>query len=286
MKQCGGRRLSIFAACLLVPTPAFAAGECPSELRFDLCAGDFLFVRGSIGRLERLRFLIDTGATRTFIDRAIARRLGLTLVPRKGHLWALDHAGEAWQTVVPSLQFGPIRIEASSGLVTDLSAVRGVGTIDAVIGLDLLRLGSFQIDYGSRRITFGPLPDSTDSVSFQTLSPLLTVEATIERRPVRLIVDTAASRLVLFSDQMRSRLPRFRYRGHTQVLSAFGTSSVHGIDLGGVRLGATAFPGHDAVLLEGAAAPYAGLDGVLGALSQTLKRVGFDFERNRLHWEK
>lgn len=170
--------------------------------------------------------------------------------------------------------------------MTDLSAVRGVGPIDAVIGLDLLRRGSFQIDYGSRRITFGPLPDSTDSVSFQTLSPLLSVEATIERRPVRLIVDTAASRLVLFSDQMRSRLPRFRYRGHMLVLSAFGASSAHGIDLAGVRLGETTFPGQDALLLDGAAAPYAGLDGVLGALSQTLKRVGFDFERNRLQWEK
>jgi len=170
--------------------------------------------------------------------------------------------------------------------VTDLSTVRGLGPIDAVIGLDLLRLGSFQIDYGSRRMTFGPLPDSTDSLSFQTLSPLLSVDATIQRRPVRLIVDTAGSRLILFSDHMGSRLPRFRYRGPAKVLSAFGTSSVHGIDLAGMLLGGTAFPGHDAVLLDGAAAPYAGLDGVLGALSQSLKRVGFDFERNRLQWEK
>ncbi len=165
--------------------------------------------------------------------------------------------------------------------MTDLSTVRGLGPIDAVIGLDLLRLSSFQIDYGSQRITFGPLPDSTDSVSFQTLSPLLSVDATIEQRPVRLIVDTAASRLILFSDQMGSRLPRFRYRGRTRVLSALGTSSVLGIDLAAVRLGATAFPGDDAVLLDGAAAPYAGLDGVLGALSQSVKRVGFDFERNK-----
>jgi len=126
MAPCG-RRSSIFAACLLVFTPAFASGECPPELRFDLGAGDLLFVPGSIARLERLRFLIDTGATRTFTDRSMARKLSLTLVPRKGPLWALDHAGEAWQTVVPSLQFGPIRIESFAGLVTDLSAVRGVG---------------------------------------------------------------------------------------------------------------------------------------------------------------
>lgn len=280
------RRFSIFAACLLASIPAFAAGQHPPELRFDLGGSDLIFVRGSIGRRERLRFLIDTGATRTFIDRGIARKLGLTLVPRKGPVWALDHAGEAWQTVVPSLQFGPIRIESSSGLVTDLSAVRGVGPIDAVIGLDLLRLGSFQIDYGSRRITFGPLPDSTDSISFRTLSPLLSVDATIQRRPVRLVVDTASSRLILFADQMGSRLPRFRYRGHTKVLSAFGTSSLHGIDVAEVRVGETAFPGHDTVLLDVATEPYGGLDGVLGALSQTVKRVGFDFERNRLQWEK
>ena len=280
------RRSSLFAACLLVFTPAFAAGESPSELRFDLGAGDFLLVRGSIGGLERLRFLIDTGATRTFIDESIARKLGLTLVPREGHLWALDHAGKAWQTVIPSLQFGPIRVESSSGLVMDLSAVRWGGPIDAVIGLDLLRLESFLIDYGSRRIMFGPLRDSTDSISFQTLSPLLTVDATIERRPVRLMVDTAGSRLILFSDQMGARLPRFRYRGHTKVLGALGASIAHAIDLTAVRLGETVLLGHDAVLLDGAGAPYGGVDGVLGALSQTLKVVGFDFERNRLQWEK
>ncbi|HEY2941897.1 MAG TPA: aspartyl protease family protein [Vicinamibacteria bacterium] len=280
------RGFCVFAACLLVPIPSFAADEAPPELPFDLGAGNFLLVRGSIGRLERLRFLIDTGATRTLIDKRIARKLGLTLVPRTGQLWALDHAGEAWQTVVPSLQFGPIRIESASGLVADLSGFRGLGPIDAVIGLDLLRQGSFQIDYGSRRITFGPLPDSTESVSFQTLSPLLSVDATIERRPVRLMVDTAGSRLILFSDRMGSRLPRFRYRGRTSILGALGTSRVDSIDLADVRLGETTVPGGDAVLLDGAAAPYAGLDGVLGALSRSLKRVGFDFARNRLQWEK
>jgi hypothetical protein len=53
-----------------------------------------------------------------------------------------------------------------------------------------------------------------------------------------------------------------------------------------LRLGATALPGAEAALLGGLAAPYAGQDGLLGALWRTLTRVGFDFEGKRLLWNE
>ena len=67
---------------------------------------------------------------------------------------------------------------------------------------------------------------------------------------MRLIVDTGASLLILFADRVRGM-----------------------------------FAAYDGALMYGGVGGYEGLDGILGGLSQVMRRVGFDFERGRLQWE-
>jgi predicted aspartyl protease len=279
------RPFSTLAACLLLSTSTLAAEDSASELRFDLYADHLIVVRGSIGRLDGLRFLIDTGAARTVIDHRIAEKLHLELLPGALKFQAFDEPGDAYRAAIPSLAYGPIHVPTFSGLVAKLSAMFGAGRIDAIVGLDLLRLNSFAIDYRSRSIAIGPVMDSAPSVPFQSRSPFLSVDVTVEGRPVRLMVDTAASRLTLFPNRMQSRLPRFRMNGRRAIPNAIGLSNVRDVELIDVRLERTAWPGR-ALLLEVPAESYQGLDGVLGALSLVLKRASFDFQRNRLGWEE
>jgi predicted aspartyl protease len=256
--------------------------DSPRHLPFALVDESLIVVEGSVGHLSQLRFLIDTGAARTYIDRRVATALGLKAAWSRP-LNALDGRGQAEGIVVPSLEFGPIHGGPMSGLMTDLSALSRTERIDALIGLDLLRLASFEIDYRSRRIVFDPPEDLPQEVAFATTTPLLSVDAAIQGRPVRLMVDTAASTVVLFPNRMRSRLPRFRLRGQTMVGNAIGASSARQVDLSAVDLGRTRWPDR-ALLVDVTAEAYQGFDGVLGALPQVLARVQFDFRRQRLAW--
>jgi len=272
------------AALVLFVAAAASASAQPPEVRFD-SLGDLVFVRGSIGHCERLRFLIDTGASWTLVDRRVTTRLGLALVPYGASVVALDHEARAFRTVVAALAFGPLRLESHPVLVVDLGAVPGLGTIDAVIGLDVLRRASFQIDYRSHRLTFGSPPSARSSVPFQTSAPLLSVDVAIGGQPVRLIVDTAASRLTLFPERMRAAGPLAGPGGGLDIVGLAGRTRVDAVALHHVQLGDTVFATYEGALLFGASGQYEGFDGILGGLSRAVRRVGFDFERGRLHWE-
>jgi predicted aspartyl protease len=254
------------------------------QLPFELVEDTLIVVRGSIGRLSDLRFVIDTGATRTYIDHRITRTLGLTAAGSRP-VHALDGRGQAERILTPSIQFGPTRVESMSGLTTDLAAVSRTQRIDALIGLDLLRLSTFEIDYRMRRIVFEPPDEMPHDVPFATVTPLLGVDVSIQGRPVRLMVDTAASTVMLFPNRMGSRLPRFRLRGQAVVPNAVGTSLAREIELNAVDLGPTRWPNR-ALLLDVTAEVYHGFDGVLGALPLGLARVQFDFRRSRLAWTR
>jgi Aspartyl protease len=124
-------------------------------------AGYLVVAKGSIGRLNNRTFLVDTGTSRTLVDSSVAKQLQLTGVAHK--LTVFDHEVEVRLVDLPDLQLGAIRAQSPQVIVTNLSGVapRFGLHADAIIGTDILRLGSFAIDYDSRRIWFGdnePIP--------------------------------------------------------------------------------------------------------------------------------
>ena len=53
------------------------AADSPNEVPFKLYRGYVIVVRGSIGGLKNLNFLVDTGAVPSVVDARIARKLHL-----------------------------------------------------------------------------------------------------------------------------------------------------------------------------------------------------------------
>src|SRR2546428_7446867 len=185
-----------------------SAEDRPSGLPFRLYQEHLIVVKGSIGGLDGLAFLIDTGTSRTLVDKKIANKLRL-VSQGEVELESFKN-GEAREAIVPELSFGPIRIQSARLLTADLSVLSWSRTgIDAVVGLDVLTLGSFSVDYASRRITFGPVAESRFAVPLRATPPLLTVDLAIGNRIARLMVDTGAPRLTLFPNRMQLRLPGF-----------------------------------------------------------------------------
>jgi predicted aspartyl protease len=271
-------------ACVLSGTSS-AAENRPSELPFRLYQDHLIVVKGSIGGSERLEFLIDTGATQTLVDLKIAKKLRLEIT--EGVELESFKNSQARKTVVPELRFGPVVIRSARVLAADLSFFSWCGTgIDAIIGLDVLRLSSFSVDYASRRITFGPVADSASTVDFQAVAPLLIVDLKIGSQIARLMVDTGAPRLTLFPDRMQSRLPGFLLKGARTAQSPGGMSQVRDVELAAIRLGPTEWLHVLAFLADVPASSFQDFDGVLAPSSLAVKSIDFDFQRNRLSWEK
>lgn len=134
---------------------AWAQDLGPTSIPIKLKDGYLVVAKGSIGRLNDLTFLLDTGTSRTLIDSHIAKQLQLEGL---GHrLTVFDHEVEAQLVVLPDLRLGAIHAESPHVIVTNLSSVaQNFGLhADAILGMDILRLGTFSIDYKSGRIWFG-----------------------------------------------------------------------------------------------------------------------------------
>ncbi|MGB8535192.1 MAG: retropepsin-like aspartic protease [Acidobacteriaceae bacterium] len=165
---------------------------------FDLYRGYLIVVRGSAGPRKDLNFLLDTGVSYTVLDRRLARKLRLHELP--GVLAGVNGRVAAGRAIAPSLQIGPARRENLSVMIEDLSCFDKAlpVRIDAVIGLDVVGQGAFEIDYSSRRINFGPLPSLKNTLRLRMSGGLPLVDAELDETPVHLVLDTGASSLILF----------------------------------------------------------------------------------------
>ncbi len=255
---------------------------------FKLYQGYLIVVQGSLGTLNHLNFLIDTGVTPSKVDFRIASKLGLTAT--KLHKVALfNQRMDVEEVVLPSLQLGPMRTESLLGMVMDLSSferILGV-RIDASIGFDVLSRSSFSIDYKSKKIVFGPIEPSPLSVPFETGPPVLTVEVRVQDEPVHLRVDTGASELVLFNCQLTSRVRQLQTASikRSFVNAAGGEIGLEVVHLPGLHLGSAEFELQAAMESDDNADCDLPFDGVVGVRCLGLQWVAFDFEHRRLSWK-
>src|SRR5947208_14363709 len=134
----------LFCSCLLViltlshvdpswaqPTiaPAYPAvprtqslTRVPVKLPIRLYWGYLVIVEGSIGNVQKLNFLVDTGAYPSVVDQKIAHNLGLAEQPGRVNQW--NKSVQTQLGVVHSLVLGRIHADSLPARTQDLSFIQ------------------------------------------------------------------------------------------------------------------------------------------------------------------
>jgi len=278
----------VLVSMLVLSSVVVSAENGGSTLSFRLYGGYTVVVKGSIGGLAKLNFIVDTGAVPTVVDKRIARKLRL-----EGNTEELQVFSGTLQTervVVPSVVIGPIQTGPHSVLVEDLSPFSlslGI-SIDGMVGLDILGQSNFTLDYFSKQIIFGALgpsdPASTVPIEVNPAG-YVTVEAAIDGRLLRLMVDTGTSDFVLFRNRVRDSVRGVRLLSRKPMANLGGRLQVVTAELDEAALGPLSLRGRHVSLMDVSPATPPDLEGLLGARYLGSDCIAFDFEHKRMAWE-
>src|SRR4029453_6418341 len=105
------------------------------EVPFDLYQHHLVVTKGSIGPLNDLSLLVDTGTIPSVVYVRIARKLQLQTEPSM--LVAFGQSVATQTTVLNGFRIGALQIGPVPAGVSDLSYLEGV-RVDAIVGLDVL----------------------------------------------------------------------------------------------------------------------------------------------------
>jgi predicted aspartyl protease len=260
-------------------SPAAPLGELP----FRLSDGYLISVEGQIGTQAHLKFILDTGASISMVDSKIADRLKLKRLSTES--FNFDRKLSWEQATFPEVRFGPNRATNIVMLVGHLAKYSEFArNADAIIGLDLLRLSNFTVDYDARKIIFHSLAQATAAPPNNPLSKFLILEILVQGHPVRLVVDTGFAGILVFEERLRMSVPELAVDTALNVtmggrLHAKQTT-LHGVVIGPTR-------GDVSVLLTKAPSTdmLPGIVGVVGITALNARRVNFNFQERSLTWE-
>jgi len=248
---------------------------------FELVSGFLVVVNGEIGNLHGLKFILDTGASHSLIDRKVADTLRLRR--RSGEVISFGRRLSVEWADIPELRVGPLRAEAIRIMVVKLAEYSELAEhADGIIGLDLLsKSRRFSIDYDRRTATFQLEEDGTPEHS---PSACFVVPLVVQGVPVHVVVDTGLQGILLYKHRLHKRLPKMRIEGESTnaAMGRLRATQVRlpGVQIVGAQVAITVFlidgPDEDAL---------SGVDGYLGPAALQAKRVEFDFDAGVLRWQ-
>jgi predicted aspartyl protease len=248
--------------------------------------GYMIVARGSVNNADNLRFLLDTGASNTAIDRRVAERLGLH--GQSAEVVSFDKTVQLEWTEAQEMTIGPERVSNVRVMIEDLGYLRSSGVhVDGVIGLDQLRRQSFLVDYARERVVFGPtaaggmrgVPMRVDGNSVQ-------VAVELDARPVWMVADSGARGIVLYEDTAKDLLANYHVEGRAGGMSLGGPLENRMAIMPRLRLGGQDLDREVVLISAPGAKRLSGVSGYLGLASLNAKQVAFDFETNQLLWRK
>lgn len=278
----GSVRLLLVAALTLYASAQDRHRPCLDfPLSFDLVSNFEVVVHGQIGKLDGLRFILDTGSSYSVIDRRVAERMRLHRRP--GKVFNFDRNLAIEWADVPDVVIGPLRVAGISMMVTRLSDVSEFADgADGIIGLDVLtRAKKIGIDYEQKKISF-ELEEGGASTPSAVKAFVIIVA--IQGVPMRLVVDTGLRYMLLYKDRLSSALPHLRTEGEPRD-AVIGRVQATRVNLPGVEV---FHP--EAVtpvfLIEGPGkTDLGGIDGYLSPTSLHAKQLELDFGGKILHWQ-
>ncbi len=257
-----------------------------NEMAIEVYGGYLAVARGSVNNADSLRFLVDTGASNSAIDRRVAERLGLHGQPAK--VINFDKTVALESTEVQEMTFGPERVSNVRVMIEDLGYLRSTGVhVDGVIGLDQLRRQSFLVDYAGERVIFGPtVMGGMRGVPMRADAKSIRVEVELDGRPVWLVADTGARGIALYEDAVKDLLANYRVEGRTGEVSLGGPLENRIAIVPRLRLGGQDLEREVVLISAPGANRLSGVSGYLGLAALDAKQVAFSFETNQLLWRK
>jgi len=257
----------------------------PVKLPIRLYRGYLLIAEGAIGNLQKLNFLVDTGACPSVVDQKIAHDLRLAEQPGRVNLW--NKSVQTRQVVIPSLNLGPVRVESLPVLAEDLSFLeKALGfKVHAIVGLDVLRNSSFTIDYRSKEMLFGSTESLSYSAPFETDTPVVTIRMEFQNRHMRLVVDSGGPDLMLFRSRMLDSTA-LQTLGTETVTDAGGSFQRIKVRIPEAYLGIEPIGAQVAFVVDDQKDEGDNFDGVLGVKAPQFWKISFDFEHHRFSWER
>jgi hypothetical protein len=284
-RNCAWGALSLFLslACFLAspslrgqvrsePDPA------EMEIPFVLYLDHMIVVQGRIGPLTHLRFTLDTGATHSIVDRKIAD--ALKLARRPGSVFNLDDFAPIEWAGFPLIAMGPIEVKNASLMVGDLVHV------DALIGMDLLHMNKrLRIDYNSGQVVFTPgAPAALQTLP--TIDPAcLTVDISVQGKPLRLIVDTGIEGILLYRDRVFQRNPKLRLENESPQARDGGHLLPGRATLRNIQLPNGDFSARIFLIAKAPENALPDIDGYFATAALRARELDFDFSGHRFSWK-
>src|SRR5882724_8890005 len=255
------------------------------KLAICLYWGYLVVAEGSIGNVQKLNFLVDTGAYPSVVDQKIAHHLGLAEQPGRVNL--SNKSVQTRLVVLPSLLLGPVRVDSLPVLTEDLSFLeKAFGhKVDGIVGLDVLRKSSFTINYRTKEMLFGPVERLTFSAPFETDTPLVTIRTRFQDRQLRLMIDTGTPDLMLFQSRMPDSTS-WQTLGTEKTANVSGTFRNRKVRISEVYLGKETIGAQIASVVDDRKDDGDNFDGVLGVKGPQFWKIAFDFEHRRFCWER
>ena len=264
------------------------AADKSGEIPFKLVQGFAIVVRGEIGPMHDLNFLLDTGAVPSVLSQRASSQLGLRGL--KGSLTVLDKDTQAEYVDVQGLKLGWVSPDRLPMVVVDLARLeQRLGTrIDAIVGLDLFISQDISIDYKHRTITRGLSGQARHSVAVESFTasgaPYWVLPISLGGAQFRMLLDTGANDLGLFAPRASTQFKLAKNQTVSHQ-SATGEQTANTLSPMTLLLSDAKFKNQSAIILGEAPGPLREIDGILGPTALGITRIELDWAQQRLLWD-